>query len=196
MISGLDWQILLTALVLVPVAYAATNLDNLLIMSTIAAGRATRPSLIAGFLTASLAVLLIASLAAFLEETVPRVVLGYLGFVPISIGVYLLLFARLQDEVTPSRATKWPAIAGVLFANSGDTIFAIGPLFAESDDDARLGLAIGFVLIASIWLVLILGLSSRIARSATLSRLGHRIAPWMMILVGIYILSDTTTDVV
>ena len=84
----------------------------------------------------------------------------------------------------------------MLFANSGDTIFAIGPLFAESGSDARRGLAIGFALIAAIWLLLILNLSERVARSESLSRLGHRMAPWMMILVGLYILSDTATDVV
>ena len=89
-----------------------------------------------------------------------------------------------------------PAIASVLFANSGDTIFVLGPLFAESRDGAQVGLAIGFVAIAAVWLVLILLLSKRIARSKQLSALGHRLAPWMMILVGLYILSDTTTDVV
>ena len=89
-----------------------------------------------------------------------------------------------------------PAVALLLFANSGDTIFAIGPLFAESGSHARTGLAIGFALIAAAWLFLILTLSERVARSELLSRLGHRIAPWMMILVGIYILSDTATDIV
>ena len=78
----------------------------------------------------------------------------------------------------------------------GDTIFALGPLFAESGSDARLGLAIGFALTATVWLLLILNVSQRVARSATLGRLGHIIAPWMMILVGLYILSDSATDVV
>ena len=186
----------MTALVLVPIAYAATNIDNLLIMSTIAAGRASRRSLVTGFLVASLAVLTIVSLATFIERAVPPEALGYLGLVPISIGIYLMLFSAKTDDEQTARAATWPAIAAVLFANSGDTVFAIGPLFAESGDGARLGLAVGFLLIAATWLALILGLSSRIARSDRLSRLGHRIAPWMMILVGFYILSDSTTDLV
>ena len=191
-----DLQVLITALVLVPFAYAATNVDNLLIMASLGAGRASRRHLVAGFIVASSAVLLVASTAMFIDRIIPPEVLGYLGLVPISIGIYLLLFTNVQMENPASRATTWPAISGLLLANSGDTIFAIGPLFAESGSDARLGLALGFALVASVWLVLILNISQRVARSATLSRLGHRIAPWMMILVGLYILSDSATDVV
>jgi cadmium resistance protein CadD (predicted permease) len=191
-----ELQILVSALVLVPFAYAATNIDNLLIMASLGAGRASRGHLVAGFLVASGIVLLVASMAMFIDRLVPPEILGYLGFVPISIGTYLLLFSGEQPETPAQRATTWPAISGLLLANSGDTIFAIGPLFAESGHSARLGLAAGFVLIAVVWLLLIVSVSERVARSALLSRLGHRMAPWMMILVGLYILTDSTTDVV
>lgn len=191
-----DLQVLVTALLLVPVAYAATNIDNLLIMASLGAGRASRGQLIAGFVVASCTVLLVASTAVFIDRLLPPQVLGYLGFVPISIGVYLLLFAPARPETATGGQTTWPAIAGLLLANSGDTIFALGPLFAESGSDARLGLAAGFAMIAAVWLFLILGASKRVARSKWLGRLGYRIAPWMMILVGLYVLSDSATDVI
>lgn len=194
---GIDQaQVFVTALVLVPIAYAATNIDNLLIMATLGADANNRGNVVGGFLVASTGVLIIASMATFIGRIVPPEVLGYLGFVPLSIGFYLLLFTRTQAEEPPPRSATWPAIAGLLFANSGDTIFAVGPLFAESGSDARLGLAIGFVLIAAVWLFLILTISRRVARSELLSRLGPRMAPWMMILVGLYILSDSATDMV
>ncbi len=189
-------QVFFTALVLVPIAYAATNVDNLLIMAALGADTSNRGQLVTGFLVASAGVLFIASLATFIERIVPPEVLGYLGFVPLSIGLYLLIFTTAQAEEPASRSTAWPAIAGLLFANSGDTIFAVGPLFAESGSDARIGLAIGFVLIAAVWLLLMLNVSKRVARSELLSRLGPRLAPWMMILVGLYILSDSATDLV
>jgi cadmium resistance protein CadD (predicted permease) len=188
-------QVFIMALVLVPIAYAATNVDNLFIMATLAS-TTRREHLIAGFLAASAAVLFVASLATFMDHLMPPEVLGYLGFVPLSIGLYLLVFTRPQPGDPASRPTAWPAVAGLLFANSGDTIFAVGPLFAESGHEARLGLAVGFALIAALWLILILNVSERVARSALLSRLGPRLAPWMMILVGLYILSDSATDLV
>ena len=191
-----DLQALITALVLVPFAYAATNVDNLLIMASLSAGRASRGHLVVGFVVASCTVLLIASLAVFIDRLVPPEVLGYLGLVPISIGTYLLLFSGAEAQQATSRTATWPAVSGLLLANSGDTIFAIGPMFAESGSDARLGLALGFALTAAVWLFLILGASKRVARSVLLSRLGYRLAPWMMVLVGLYILSDSATDVV
>ena len=191
-----DWSAVITALLLVPVAYAATNIDNLLIMASLGADPASRRNIIFGFVTASIAVLTIASLASFIENLVPARLLGYLGFVPISIGVYLLFSNKASADGETNTVTTWPAIAVLLLANSGDTVFALGPLFAESGDDARIGLATGFTLISGLWLLLILTVSSRVAESATLSRLGHRLAPWMMIIVGLYILSDSTTDLV
>jgi cadmium resistance protein CadD (predicted permease) len=191
-----DLQALITALVLVPFAYAATNVDNLLIMASLSAGRASRGHLVVGFVVASCTVLLIASMAVFIDRLVPPEVLGYLGLVPISIGTYLLLFSGAEAQQATSRTATWPAVSGLLLANSGDTIFAIGPMFAESGSDARLGLALGFALTAAVWLFLILGASKRVARSVLLSRLGYRLAPWMMVLVGLYILSDSATDVV
>ncbi len=189
-------QVLVTALLLVPFAYAATNVDNLLIMATLGAGRASRGHLVAGFVIASCTVLLVVSMAAFIDRVLPPEVLGYLGLIPIGIGVYLLLFSAARPETATDRETTWPAIAGVLLANSGDTIFALGPLFAESGSDARLGLALGFAMIAALWLLLILGATKRVARSKWLGSLGYRIAPWMMILVGLYVLSDSATDIV
>ena len=190
-----EWADVATTLLLVSVAYAATNVDNLLIMATLAAGRASRNAVITGFVLASFAVLLISTLATFIADVLPPATLGYLGFVPISIGVYLLFASSTSDDDTTG-ATTWPAITGLLLANSSDTIFALGPLFAESEDSARIGLVAGFVVIAAIWLVLILNVSSRVARSTTLGRLGHRLAPWMMILIGLYVLTDTGTDLV
>lgn len=191
-----DWSAVIAALLLVPVAYAATNVDNLLIMASLSAGPASRRSVIVGFLVASVTVLTIVSLASFIESLVPARLLGYLGLVPISIGVYLLFSNKASTAGASRTVTTWPTIAVLLFANSGDTVFALGPLFAESSDDARIGLATGFALIAGLWLLLILTVSSKVAESESLSRLGHRLAPWMMIIVGLYILSDSTTDLV
>ena len=196
MLESFDWPAVMTAVLLVPVAYAITNVDNLLIMASLGIRPASRRNVILGFLAASVVVLAIASLASFIEILVPANMLGYLGFLPISIGVYLLFSKNSSHDSGVRHATTWPAIAGLLFANSGDTIFALGPLFAESGNDARIGLAIGFTLIAGLWLLLILNVSSRVAESAALSRLGHRLAPWMMIIVGLYILSDSATDLV
>lgn len=190
-----DWASLLTAILLVPVLYASTNVDNLLIMATIAGDRASQAAVITGFVLASLVVLTVSALATVIESLVPPAILGYLGFVPISVGLYLLLLPESGSDEA-ANAASWPAITGLLVANSSDTIFALGPLFAESDASARFGLTAGYVLAASLWLFLILRVSSKLVRSRRLARFAPRLAPWMMILIGVYILSDSATDVV
>ena len=100
-----DLQALITALVLVPFAYAATNVDNLLIMASLSAGRASRGHLVVGFVVASCTVLLIASMAVFIDRLVPPEVLGYLGLVPISIGTYLLLFSGAEATSNAAAST-------------------------------------------------------------------------------------------
>jgi len=196
MISSSGGFSALTAFALAPLAYAATNVDNLLVLSSLAAGRARRHDVVTGFLAASVIVLLVASTAVFIENLLPARFLANLGFVPIGIGVYLLFRTRPENIRGPDRQTSWSAIAGVLLANSTDTIFVLAPLFAESHDRARVGLALGFAAITGIWLILIVNLAARISRSKLLGPLSYRLAPWMMILVGIYILLDTATDVV
>ncbi len=196
MLTADDWTVFFTAAGLVPLAYAATNLDNLLIMATLAAGSTERRGVVIGFLAASAVVLAISSTAIVIDYFVPDELIGYLGFVPLSFGVYILLTSGSPDSGRTARQATWPAIAGLMLANSTDTMFALGPLFAESGNSARIGLVVGFVLAACIWLILILSMSSKVAQSRTLSRLGHRLAPWMMILIGLYILSDTATDLV
>jgi cadmium resistance protein CadD (predicted permease) len=194
--GGYDWTSLSMAILLVPVAYASTNIDNLLIMAALAGGRASRAAIVTGFILASLVVLIVSASAIVIEALIPPVVLGYLGLVPISIGLYLLLAPASGDDGAAVTAATWPAITGLLVANSSDTMFALGPLFAESGTSARIGLAAGFVLVAALWLALILGVSSKLARSRRLARIAPRIAPWMMILIGLYILSDSATDVI
>ena len=196
MTGGFDWASLLTAILLVPIVYASTNVDNLLIMASLAGGRASRAAIVTGFVLASLVVLAISALATLIESLLPPAALGYLGFVPLSIGLYLLLRPDSGDDQPAAAAATWPAITGLLVANSADTVFALGPLFAESDAPARAGLVAGFVLIALLWLVLILAVSSKLVRSERLSRIAPQLAPWMMILVGLYILADSATDVV
>lgn len=196
MLAADDWTVFFTAAGLVPLAYAATNVDNLLIMASLAAGSTKRRAVVIGFLAASIAVLAISATAIVIDYLVPDELIGYLGLVPLSFGVYILLTSGSADGGRTARQATWPAIAGLLLANSTDTMFALGPLFAESARTARLGLVVGFALAASIWLILILNVSSKVAQSRTLSRLGHRLAPWMMILVGLYILADTATDLV
>ena len=124
--------------------------------------------------------------------------LGYLGIVPLVLGLRLLLLSPgTHENALPARVSA-AGIAALLIANSVDTVAAFAPLFAESYPAVRLSLAVGFGLAAATWLTLVIGIAGRLRRlfdsSATAARLAPRIAGVIMILVGAYILWDSGTD--
>lgn len=137
--------------------------------------------------------------------------IGLLGFLPIIIGLKLLLsqeddevevqtVTREVDEVAANRSLK-PGLMGVLapqtyqvaavtVANGGDNIGIYVPLFASSSL-AELGVILTvFFILVGVWCFI----ASRLVRHPTiaplLSRYGHRIMPWVLIGLGLFILVE------
>jgi len=87
------------------------------------------------------------------------------------------------------------SVATAQVANGVDTVLVFGPLFADSREAIDIEILIGFVAMAFIWFGLARFLGNHASRFKVIDRYGHWIAPIVMIIVGIYILSDTQTDV-
>ena len=77
------WQDLVTGFGLGLTAYAATNLDNFLLICGLLAGGARRGSVTVGFAIAGSLVVLLALSFTFLSYFLPPAMLGYLGIVPL-----------------------------------------------------------------------------------------------------------------
>ena len=125
--------------------------------------------------------------------------LGYLGIIPIVLGLRLL-YRQFGTRGEPSSSARidtrsgWLATAMLLAGNSGDTLAVFLPLFAESDL-RYIGVAVAlYVAMALAWGALALGVSSNLARARQLVRLGEYLVPWVMLAAGSYVLLDTATD--
>jgi cadmium resistance protein CadD (predicted permease) len=189
-------QDILTALLLAPVAYVSTNVDNLLVLGALAQGSCAEKTIRGGFIIASAAVLFLSLSFVVLGYFVPPSAIGYLGVVPIALGVRQLLANVLDASTHTYDGVTIPAVSMVLIANSSDTIAVFGPLFAESQLAVLITLAAGFVVAASGWLLLALQVHMSIGRSATLATLSRRASPIIMIGIGSYVLMNTGTDLV
>lgn len=188
------WQDVITALSLAFITYASTNLDNLLLLSTLAAGRTDRKPVIYGFLGATVVTATIATAFVLLSYLLEPAIIRYLGVVPVALGVRMLI-TRPSDEGLPAqRALTAPGIAALLLANSTDTIASFGPLFAESETVVVAGLLVGLALTAGLWLMLVLRLSGSSGVGRRVADRLQRFTPIIMIAVGLYILADTGTD--
>jgi cadmium resistance protein CadD (predicted permease) len=184
----------LMALLLAAAGYVSTNVDNLLLMGTIAAGHPDQRAVTRGYIAASTAVLAASVAFIFLTLVLTPDTLGYLGLLPIALGLRMLLGSGDELGRGPGKAPTAMSIAAVLFANSSDSIAVFGSLIAESEKHVVIALVVGFVLASIAWLALIRQVSSRYLQSSRVQSLATRAMPCVMIAIGIYILLDSTTD--
>ena len=193
----------LVAIVLVTtLAYLATNMDNVAVLVALFArfrGRAV--FVFAGHLLAVTVILLVAALVGEATTSVGLRYLGYLGVVPLALGCYWLY--RSLRPVSAGAAERQGIGSGKaliatflsLAANSVDTFLTLTVLFADTRQD--LDFAIGGTVFA---MAILLGLGATYAVSRSdfgpaTEWFSKRVAPLVMIGVGLYVLVDTATDV-
>jgi cadmium resistance protein CadD (predicted permease) len=191
---------------IVPVAvgaFFATNLDNFILLAALLARyRRHAISVVAGYLTCML-ILGIAGLAVGeIENYVPIRYLGLLGIVPIFIGVVELVRIR-RDKEAPAVATEasidssYRVFLTTLISQLGngvDTILIFGVLFADSTPAAD---TLIICTIAAMAITFVLGAMYAVRHptiSSVISRYARRFLPFILIIVGVYVLANTATD--
>ncbi len=141
---------------------------------------------------------LIGLIATRLADALPVDKIGYLGIVPIALGVYRLVSLRRSagggDAVAPAQALGAGAVAALTLANGGDTIAVLLPLFADTDDAMIWVLAATIVGAAMLWFALSRAIAKQAWVRRTLPRVERWLVPTLLIGVGFYILLNTSTD--
>jgi cadmium resistance protein CadD (predicted permease) len=191
----------MTVVFLVVSGFAATNIDNLLLLvSWILAGQAALRSLLAGYSLAMIAVLTVALLFGLLSNFIPIGYIGFLGVVPVLLGLRILVgLFRNEAHVPASVATNnlsVLAIATILLANSIDTMLIFAPLLADSSVATDALITVAFLIVATAWFFLAVIFSRNVSRLRRVSFVAQWLAPLIMIVVGLYILDNTVTDVI
>ncbi|TGD74870.1 hypothetical protein E4634_06660 [Mangrovimicrobium sediminis] len=189
--------------VVVAAGFIATNLDNLLLLVVLMGAEPERRARHrAGYLLACTVVLAVASLGSLLGSLVDPGLIGYLGVIPLAMGLRLLVLRRNTDAApTPQPGTP-AAVAGggmlatalLMLGNSADSLAIFIPLAAESTLRA---LAIGSLVFLAC-ATLSASLAGYIAAHPELGRritaIGEKLVPLVMICAGAYILADTASD--
>ena len=191
---------LLTAITTGTLAFAATNIDDIFILTLFFAQAGKKGGgrwrIVAGQYLGFIALVAISFTGYFARFVVPREWIGLLGLVPVAMGVKKLVeWKRAEDHSSvekPAGATVL-TVAAVTFANGGDNIGIYAPLFASSEA-AQSGVMLGvfFVLIA-VWCALGYYLGNRPTVTKVLDCYGPIIVPFVLIGLGIYILYESAT---
>lgn len=186
-------------------AFIGTNLDNLLLLTAMYSRYERQPLMVtAGYFAGMILVGGIALIIGEAGDYIPLAYLGLLGVIPMMMGVVSLwkLFSRTgsTEDVLPvidsKGLTVFLALIATQLSNSADSVIAFSALLAESTDRSDF-------LIAPTYLAMI-GIFSGVAYyslrhkklSEFLERYGQYVTPFILILVGLYIFSNTSSDLV
>ena len=192
---------------IVPVAagaFVATNLDNFALLVTfLVRYRQRTPIVAAGYFVSISLLCLVGYGIANAAAVAPVEYLGWLGLVPIGLGVAGV--ARLFSKNRPPGAARNESVGGSHAAflatltsqlgNGADTIVTFGALFADSNPASDTLILLTIAAVAIIFFV-----SAKYAvRHPLLKKWtenhAHQITPFILIIVGIYIIAATATDV-
>ena len=179
-------------------AFASTNLDNLVVLTALRASGGTRRVLV-GYWASVCLVLAIGASFGLVDQWLSAESVSWLGWVPVGLGVFQLgvfLSGRASGAVDRGPVAGAAGALAVFAAMSADSIAVLGPLVADTANRLEWAVLAGWAAMGVVWTLLSGRLASRPAVVAATAPLGAWLAPALMIIVGGYILMDTFSDVV
>lgn len=176
------------------VAFAATNIDDVFVLTLFFAQKNLRRwHVVAGQYLGLAGLIAISLVGYFARFFIPHSWIGLLGLAPIGIGIKKLIdWKRGEDgqKEKPSAASVL-TVAAVTFANGGDNIGIYIPLFASSDLSSLLITLITFGVLIAVWCVVGYYLGIHPAVKRIVDRYGHILVPFVLIGLGIYIIASS-----
>ena len=186
-------------------AYAATNLDNfLLLVALLARYRKHTVNVVAGFIAGTLILACVGWWIGKAANVVPVQYLGLLGFVPISMGIMELIKLRrghakkaeASEESVDGAQKVFVTTLSSQLGNGTDTVVVFGVLFMDSAPSADILAITTFAAMAFIFVCIGIYTVRHPALCERIDRYAHRIMPFILIFVGAYVVANTATDLI
>ena len=184
-------------------AYVATNMDNfILLVSLLARYRSHAGIVVAGYFACMTILGFTGYWVAAAASVAPVEYLGFLGIVPISIGTYELYRLRYGTVNEDVAANISAGGAQKIFmttlvsqlGNGADTVVVFGVLFADSMRSADLLILVTLAAMAAIFAIVGIYAVRHPALSKWIDRYARRAMPFVLIVVGMYVFTNTATD--
>jgi cadmium resistance protein CadD (predicted permease) len=171
--------------------FAATNLDDLFLLTVFFARRVPTRRIVAGqfFGFAAIVLLSFATLWA-VGHTIPRAWIRLLGILPFGIGIRQLLKIRNRRSThtaKPDDTLRVLSIAAITLGNGADNVGVYVPFFLASRSYLWWVLAV-YGLMVLVWCAIGKRIGSYALVLESLDRWGHWIVPFVLIGLGSYIL--------
>lgn len=180
--------------------FASTNIDDIfLTMAFFADPGLDRRAVVAGKFLGIGGIVAVSVAAAACAVAVPRERVALLGLAPLGLGLHRLWSAWRTSPgpaddndgmpaSTGSLVAQICSVAGVTAANGGDNLGVYVPVFAEEFKSIP-AFAVIFAIMTGLWCVGGNLLVNHRLLATTMRRLAGRLLPWVLIVLGICILS-------
>ncbi len=193
---------LLTVAAVTTAAFAATSLDNLGLLIGLYADDSFRPrDVLVGYMAAAFTVTAAAYGVSTGVELAPLRYMGYLGFVPIALGLHraggLLRDPSSGSDSSPHRVRRGVApVFLLMLAQSIDTFAVFVAVFADTQEHLEIPILMTVAACVAILCASAYWLARHSAFAGALQRGMRWVLPVLLIAIGVFILADTPTDVV
>jgi cadmium resistance protein CadD (predicted permease) len=176
-------------------AFIASNIDDtfILIILFMTPGLSARNVTVGQFLGIIILVA-VSSLAVLLSLAIPPFAIGFLGIIPIIIGVKRLLEYRENEAEAYAQKgyLSFLSVAAVTVSNGGDDIGVFTPLFAKYNGIVEFSLLISLLMIMTgIWCIVTYYFLRHPFIASRINALSKIVTPFALISIGIYIILDS-----
>lgn len=183
--------------------FAATNIDDIVVLTVLflAAARGALPGwkVVVGQYLGFIALVAISVLAAAGLTILPDEWVGFLGLIPLAIGVYGLIRTLRSrgdddnddDDERAIRAGGLLGVAGITIANGADNISLYTPVFRTSPIADTIVMVIVFLVLVAVWCLVARVVGTNETVTETLEKVEHWLVPAVFIGLGLYILIES-----
>ncbi|MBW4698557.1 MAG: cadmium resistance transporter [Aphanocapsa lilacina HA4352-LM1] len=196
-------EVLLTV-ALAGTAFASTSTDNfLLLIGFFAQPGCSRTQVMAGYLAAVAGVLMAAKGLSLVSELAVANYLGWLGMVPLGLGIYQCtqftqIFRKPAVDAgvppAPDGRAKWPAVGLVMLANSGDTLAVLTAFLADTKPELDWIVILAVLAVAAAGGGLAMRLVAIDFLQPLFAAFSRFVLPFLLMGIGVYILLNSPTD--
>lgn len=188
-------------------AYVSTNIDDLFIlMIFFAVPRFPSSQIVLGQYIGMGSLMVVSLVGSFFTLLLPRNLVGLIGLFPLVMGIKELLELRNKENEDDEKISKelqskkiqmpFLTVAAVTFSG-GEEIGIYTALFATNNDVSAIIMLISVVLVLTMfWCFLANYLVKRSFLAGSFRRIGNRVLPFVLIGLGIYILTETFIPVI
>jgi cadmium resistance protein CadD (predicted permease) len=183
-------------------AFVATNIDDIFVLMMFFSSLAfpVRQVVLGQFIGIGL-LIATSALGSLISLVVPTYIIGLMGIIPIVIGVKNLVEIRKKDK-SPSRQAardkknrsyfSFLSVAAVTFSNGGDNIGVYVPLFSKYNSVSQITtLTAVFIVMTAVWCISSYYFVNHPLIASRIRHIGNIILPFVLIGLGIYILSES-----